>query len=65
MMNVCPVFSHPSDQKDHSSFSRNISAANMAAMMDRHSDQSEPSSKSANYREADREKVRVSWLVLG
>uniref|UniRef100_A0AAQ5XIH0 Anion exchange protein n=1 Tax=Amphiprion ocellaris TaxID=80972 RepID=A0AAQ5XIH0_AMPOC len=34
--------SHPSDEKDHSSFSRNISAANMAALMDRHNGQSEP-----------------------
>uniref|UniRef100_UPI003AABD720 anion exchange protein 2-like n=1 Tax=Centroberyx gerrardi TaxID=166262 RepID=UPI003AABD720 len=35
--------SHPSDEKDHSSFSRNISAANMASLMDRHNGQSEPS----------------------
>ncbi|XP_047444912.1 anion exchange protein 2a isoform X2 [Mugil cephalus] len=48
--------SHPSDQKDHSSFSRNISAATMAAMMDRHADQSEPSVNPTNHREADREK---------
>uniref|UniRef100_A0AAQ5Z4D8 Anion exchange protein n=1 Tax=Amphiprion ocellaris TaxID=80972 RepID=A0AAQ5Z4D8_AMPOC len=33
--------SHPSDEKDHSSFSRNISAANMAALMDRHNGQSD------------------------
>uniref|UniRef100_A0AAQ5XH90 Anion exchange protein n=1 Tax=Amphiprion ocellaris TaxID=80972 RepID=A0AAQ5XH90_AMPOC len=45
--------SHPSDEKDHSSFSRNISAANMAALMDRHNGQSEPCSYSANDREAD------------
>uniref|UniRef100_A0A8C4DZJ0 Anion exchange protein n=1 Tax=Dicentrarchus labrax TaxID=13489 RepID=A0A8C4DZJ0_DICLA len=34
--------SHPSDEKDHSLFSKNISAANMAALMDRHNGQSEP-----------------------
>uniref|UniRef100_A0A4W6CHC7 Anion exchange protein n=1 Tax=Lates calcarifer TaxID=8187 RepID=A0A4W6CHC7_LATCA len=33
--------SHPSDEKDHSLFSRNISAANMSALMDRHNSQSE------------------------
>uniref|UniRef100_A0AAQ5ZDQ9 Anion exchange protein n=1 Tax=Amphiprion ocellaris TaxID=80972 RepID=A0AAQ5ZDQ9_AMPOC len=40
--------SHPSDEKDHSSFSRNISAANMAALMDRHNGQSEPCSYSVD-----------------
>ncbi|XP_029930677.1 anion exchange protein 2a [Myripristis murdjan] len=35
--------SHPSDEKDHSLFSRNISGANMAALMDRHNGQSESS----------------------
>ncbi|XP_008299971.1 anion exchange protein 2a, partial [Stegastes partitus] len=48
--------SHPSDEKDHSSFSRNISAANMAGLMDRHNGQSEPCSNSTNHREADGDK---------
>lgn len=37
------VHSHPSDEKDHSLFSRNISGANMAALMDRHNGQLESS----------------------
>ncbi|GAA6232795.1 anion exchange protein 2-like isoform X1 [Lates japonicus] len=48
--------SHPSDEKDHSLFSRNISAANMATLMDRHNGQSEPSNNLTNHREADAEK---------
>ncbi|XP_045907135.1 anion exchange protein 2a isoform X2 [Micropterus dolomieu] len=48
--------SHPSDEKDHSMFSKNISAANMAALMDRHNGQSEPSINPTNHREADGEK---------
>uniref|UniRef100_A0A4W6CAW8 Anion exchange protein n=1 Tax=Lates calcarifer TaxID=8187 RepID=A0A4W6CAW8_LATCA len=48
--------SHPSDEKDHSLFSRNISAANMSALMDRHNSQSEPSNNLTNHREADTEK---------
>ncbi|XP_059200872.1 anion exchange protein 2a [Centropristis striata] len=48
--------SHPSDEKDHSSFSKNISAANMAALMDRHNGQSEPSITPTNHTEADGEK---------
>ncbi|XP_051809734.1 anion exchange protein 2a isoform X2 [Acanthochromis polyacanthus] len=51
--------SHPSDEKDHSSFSRNISAANMAALMDRHNGQSESCSYSANHREADGDKGKI------
>uniref|UniRef100_A0A8D3E230 Anion exchange protein n=1 Tax=Scophthalmus maximus TaxID=52904 RepID=A0A8D3E230_SCOMX len=43
--------SHPSDEKDHSLFSRNISAANMAALIDRHNGQSEPSKNLTNHRE--------------
>ncbi|XP_039649768.1 anion exchange protein 2-like, partial [Perca fluviatilis] len=45
--------SHPSDEKDHSWFSKNISAANIASLMDRHSGQSEPSVTLPNHREAD------------
>ncbi|XP_056247417.1 anion exchange protein 2a isoform X1 [Seriola aureovittata] len=48
--------SHPSDEKDHSLFSRNISAANMATLMDRHIGQSEPSNHLTNHKEADAEK---------
>ncbi|XP_047187925.1 anion exchange protein 2a isoform X3 [Scophthalmus maximus] len=48
--------SHPSDEKDHSLFSRNISAANMAALIDRHNGQSEPSKNLTNHREAELEK---------
>ncbi|KAM4556100.1 anion exchange protein 2a [Fundulus diaphanus] len=33
--------SHPSDQQDHSWFSRNISAAHLSSLMDRHNGQSE------------------------
>uniref|UniRef100_A0A7N8YN07 Anion exchange protein n=1 Tax=Mastacembelus armatus TaxID=205130 RepID=A0A7N8YN07_9TELE len=43
--------SHPSDEKDHSWFSKNISAANMAALMDGHNGQSEPCSNTSNHRE--------------
>ncbi|KAI3374818.1 hypothetical protein L3Q82_021045, partial [Scortum barcoo] len=48
--------SHPSDEKDHSLFSKNISAANMAALMDRRNGQSEPSVNQTNHRETDGEK---------
>lgn len=48
--------SHPSDEKDHSSFSKNISAANMATLLDRHNGQSEPSVHPTNHREANGEK---------
>ncbi|XP_028282583.1 anion exchange protein 2a isoform X2 [Parambassis ranga] len=48
--------SHPSDNKDHSLFSRNISAANMAAVIDRQGGQSEPSIGRINPRESDSEK---------
>ncbi|XP_029381220.1 anion exchange protein 2a isoform X2 [Echeneis naucrates] len=50
--------SHPSDEKDHSLFSRNISAANMAALMDRHISQLEASNQLTNHnpREAETEK---------
>uniref|UniRef100_A0A8D3EG64 Anion exchange protein n=1 Tax=Scophthalmus maximus TaxID=52904 RepID=A0A8D3EG64_SCOMX len=51
--------SHPSDEKDHSLFSRNISAANMAALIDRHNGQSEPSKNLTNHREAELEKNKV------
>ncbi|KAL6103675.1 slc4a2 [Pungitius sinensis] len=44
--------SHPSDERDHSLFSKYISAANMAKLMDRN--RSEPCL--TNHREADREK---------
>ncbi|XP_062260100.1 anion exchange protein 2a [Platichthys flesus] len=50
--------SHPSDEKDHSSFSRNISAANMAALIDKHSGQSELPQKLTNHKEADPEKTK-------
>ncbi|XP_026169497.1 anion exchange protein 2a isoform X2 [Mastacembelus armatus] len=49
--------SHPSDEKDHSWFSKNISAANMAALMDGHNGQSEPCSNTSNHREANGEKM--------
>ncbi|XP_044075490.1 anion exchange protein 2a isoform X2 [Siniperca chuatsi] len=51
--------SHPSDEKDHSLFSKNISAANMAALMDRHNGQLEPSINLTNHREADGEKNKI------
>uniref|UniRef100_A0A3Q3N8U9 Anion exchange protein n=1 Tax=Mastacembelus armatus TaxID=205130 RepID=A0A3Q3N8U9_9TELE len=51
--------SHPSDEKDHSWFSKNISAANMAALMDGHNGQSEPCSNTSNHREANGEKYKV------
>ncbi|XP_035861076.1 anion exchange protein 2-like [Sander lucioperca] len=51
--------SHPSDEKDHSWFSKNISAANIASLMDRHSGQSEPSVTLPNHREADGENNQV------
>uniref|UniRef100_A0AAQ6INW9 Anion exchange protein n=1 Tax=Anabas testudineus TaxID=64144 RepID=A0AAQ6INW9_ANATE len=49
--------SHPSDEKDHSLFSKNISAANLAALIDRHNGQSESSNNMTNHRESDGEKV--------
>lgn len=57
-MCVCSI-SHPSDEKDHSLFNKNISAANMAALMDKHSGQSEPSVNVTNHREADGDKSKV------
>lgn len=60
---VCFI-SHPSDEKDHSMFSKNISAANMAALMDRHNGQSEPSINPTNHREADGEKNKVSKVQM-
>uniref|UniRef100_A0A7N8XLD5 Anion exchange protein n=1 Tax=Mastacembelus armatus TaxID=205130 RepID=A0A7N8XLD5_9TELE len=51
--------SHPSDEKDHSWFSKNISAANMAALMDGHNGQSEPCSNTSNHREANGEKMHL------
>ncbi|XP_063317510.1 anion exchange protein 2a [Pelmatolapia mariae] len=48
--------SHPSDEKDHSLFSRNISAANMANLMDRHNGKSEPCINLTNHKEADGDK---------
>lgn len=48
--------SHPSDEKDHSLFSRNISAANMANLIDRHNGKSEPCINLTNHKEADGEK---------
>lgn len=56
--------SHPSDEKDHSLFSKNISAANLAALIDRHSGQSEPSNNMTNHREADGEKVKTARLLI-
>ncbi|XP_035025551.1 anion exchange protein 2a isoform X1 [Hippoglossus stenolepis] len=50
--------SHPSDEKDHSSFSRNISAANMAALIDKHNGQSELPQNLTNHKEADPEKTK-------
>uniref|UniRef100_A0A669BZV5 Anion exchange protein n=1 Tax=Oreochromis niloticus TaxID=8128 RepID=A0A669BZV5_ORENI len=43
--------SHPSDEKDHSLFSRNISAANMATLMDRHNGKSEPCINLTNHKD--------------
>ncbi|XP_060940440.1 anion exchange protein 2a [Limanda limanda] len=50
--------SHPSDEKDHSSFSRNISAANMAALIDKHNGQSELPQNLTNHKEAEPEKTK-------
>ncbi|XP_024859073.1 anion exchange protein 2 isoform X2 [Kryptolebias marmoratus] len=50
--------SHPSDQKDLSWFSRNISAANMASLIDRCNGQSELSTSRTNHTEADLEKKK-------
>ena len=55
---ICFI-SHPSDEKDHSSFSKTISAANMATLTDRQYGQSEPSVNVTNHREADGEKNKV------
>uniref|UniRef100_A0A7N8Y913 Anion exchange protein n=1 Tax=Mastacembelus armatus TaxID=205130 RepID=A0A7N8Y913_9TELE len=54
--------SHPSDEKDHSWFSKNISAANMAALMDGHNGQSEPCSNTSNHREANGEKYKFDRM---
>uniref|UniRef100_A0A673BW29 Anion exchange protein n=1 Tax=Sphaeramia orbicularis TaxID=375764 RepID=A0A673BW29_9TELE len=51
--------SHPSDEKDHSLFSRNISAANMATLTDKHSSQSEPSVSQTNHIEANGDTSKV------
>ncbi|XP_054483160.1 anion exchange protein 2a [Anoplopoma fimbria] len=56
--------SHPSDEKDHSLFSKYISAANMAALMDRHNGQSESSIHLTNHREADGEKSKKEDLPI-
>ncbi|KAK1875256.1 Anion exchange protein 2 [Dissostichus eleginoides] len=56
--------SHPSDEKDHSLFSKNISAANMDALIDRHNGQSEPSIHLTNHREADGEKSKNEALPV-
>ncbi|CAK6981775.1 anion exchange protein 2a [Scomber scombrus] len=50
--------SHPSDEKDHNLFNKNISAANMAAQMDRHNGQSEPSIPLTNHKESNGEKSK-------
>ncbi|XP_068424174.1 anion exchange protein 2a isoform X1 [Clinocottus analis] len=50
--------SHPSDEKDHSLFSKYISAANMAALMDNHNCLSEASITLTNHKEADGEKSK-------
>lgn len=54
--------SHPSDEKDHSLFSRNISAANISAatLMDRQNGQSEPSINVINRRGSEGEKDKVT-----
>ncbi|XP_033507426.1 anion exchange protein 2a isoform X2 [Epinephelus lanceolatus] len=57
--------SHPSDEKDHSLFSKNISAANMAALMDKHNGQSEPSVIQTNHKEADGEKNKKDAPPIG
>ncbi|XP_026220136.1 anion exchange protein 2-like [Anabas testudineus] len=54
--------SHPSDEKDHSLFSKNISAANLAALIDRHNGQSESSNNMTNHRESDGEKREAAVL---
>ncbi|XP_033982763.1 LOW QUALITY PROTEIN: anion exchange protein 2-like [Trematomus bernacchii] len=56
--------SHPSDEKDHSLFSKNISAANMDALIDCHNGQSEPSIHLTNHREADGEKSKNEALPV-
>ncbi|XP_068998368.1 anion exchange protein 2a isoform X1 [Embiotoca jacksoni] len=50
--------SHPSDEKDHSLFSKNISVANMDALKDRHNGQSGLSITPTNQKEADGEKSK-------
>ncbi|XP_068605085.1 anion exchange protein 2a [Brachionichthys hirsutus] len=45
--------SHPSDEKDRSLFSKNIPAASMATLTERHGGQSEPCNDLANHGEAD------------
>ncbi|XP_056266483.1 anion exchange protein 2-like isoform X2 [Pseudoliparis swirei] len=52
--------SHPSDEKDHSLFSRYISAANM----DRHNDQSEPSIHLTSLKEPDGEKSKKEAVPI-
>ncbi|XP_067330180.1 anion exchange protein 2a isoform X1 [Channa argus] len=56
--------SHPSDEKDHSLFSKNISAANMAALIDKHNSQSESSNNTTNHIEADGDKNKREAPVL-
>ncbi|XP_033933611.2 anion exchange protein 2-like [Pseudochaenichthys georgianus] len=56
--------SHPSDEKDHSLFSKNISAANMDALIDCHNGQSEPSIHLTNHRVADGEKSKSEALPV-
>ncbi|KAM6920656.1 anion exchange protein 2a [Lycodopsis pacificus] len=56
--------SHPSDEKDHSLFSKYISAANMATLTDRHNCQSEPSINLTHHREADGEKSKMEALPI-
>ncbi|KAK5920212.1 hypothetical protein CgunFtcFv8_024047 [Champsocephalus gunnari] len=53
--------SHPSDEKDHSLFSKNISAANMDALIN---GQSEPSIHLTNHRVADGEKSKNEALPV-
>ncbi|XP_028987262.3 anion exchange protein 2a [Betta splendens] len=54
--------SHPSDEKDHSLFSRNISAANLATALTDGYSQSEASNHTTNHREADGEQRDAAVL---
>nr|XP_040028183.1 anion exchange protein 2a isoform X1 [Gasterosteus aculeatus aculeatus] len=56
--------SHPSDERDHNLFSKYISAANMATLMDRHSRQSEPTMTLKNHREADGERCTMDASLI-